>query len=1246
MSVTRRAVSLGILLTSTSALAQVDIAPPLPNVLLLLDTSGSMEYMPDGTLPTCAVGEAPNRWRGLVNVLTGTLNNAAGEAGCEPILRASAAYINEYSVAGNPPPDWDYSKIPHHYRPVSNNCVIGPGADINSIKWHNKANPALACVPTQSTNGILDAYQTRVRFGLMTFDTEKSAAIDHSGTWSYFPNWAGNDTNPSDPASAFWKGCIVEQPFEVGARNQNAPLWEGRLQWFNLPTLGGNSLVAHNEVIQNTILATRGFGPTPLAGQLTDAEYFLLNDGSPNPDPTLPAGTKWSPAADPYFQGDCRPTYVVVLSDGEPNLDGIEYGCEEPGGTCPFSRTWDIAERLRTNPGGDDHKIHTFVIGFGLNKDLTGQVAADINGDGDLNCQDLSLAELTGPLCTNVPDADTTLKACCNLGRLAHAGSLGIQDHLRKKDPSLTGIPACPDGYCSAFYATDEASLRSAFGTIFGIITSGSTSRTYPVFASAGGAGGGSYQFNTSLTAPPGAGLWTGNLERKRYECDGGVAVLRDIDPEKGDDFAANINEGSIARKFWTVAADVSGVTRYSQRTIRPYLATSDGFSDTKGTALDLSTASVFATAVPQEALDETGTNTVAGWPLLCSAQLAAATEAECAKHTLLWTTGEAVPGSTNTRDRASCTASGLTCSEFGAVYHAAPVAVPSVPNESIEDESYFAFQNTLKEQNDGKPRDPVLYAATTDGQLHAFKVGPAYNTDPDEVDSLENNELWSFFPPHVLPRLSSTVGQEFNLHDGGPVVRNVIMAREPTADLDDPSVWRTILVGSGGSGGSYYYALDVTDPLTPKFLWQISTDDAGNALFGSSAATAAITTLRINDNGTGARTVGVAILPGGSSATAPGECARAKTNWIGVGYTSAGVLSHEPRDAVRCWAQRAARSVTVVRLSDGKILATLRRQTPVLPDLTADCPTCPAGITIDTPFDSPMSGVPVPFPARPGDVASRVYIGDADGTLWRVELSSSEPAQWKAEIAWDAYSLATDTSLMGEPIETRPAMSIDGSGNPVLLFSTGDQDQFTTSTPQTRVWSITDKPYVQSGANFRSIANWRLEFTDGKRVTGPISLFDSVAYFSTFTPSNSVCSDGYGSIWGVDYLNACSTSPASCSTNLEDATYNPIGKNLKDPDDPTDGYIDERQQEDGVTVFGVAIAEVPTCYSTSVVSDPYAGSHTTVSSASETVFQLVYQTGAGGEATENSQTKSRTETLPSPKPIARIESWARVIED
>ena len=40
-------------------------------------------------------------------------------------------------------------------------------------------------------------------------------------------------------------------------------------------------------------------------------------------------------------------------------------------------------------------------------------------------------------------------------------------------------------------------------------------------------------------------------------------------------------------------------------------------------------------------------------------------------------------------------------------------------------------------------------------------------------------------------------------------------------------STWKTILVGGLNSGGRGYYAVDVTDPTTPKGLWEFCTDSA-----------------------------------------------------------------------------------------------------------------------------------------------------------------------------------------------------------------------------------------------------------------------------------------------------------------------------------------------------------------------------------------------------------------------------------
>src|ERR1700760_2231123 len=100
-----------IALPPGSAEAQLDINPPIPNVMLLVDTSGSMENMIDGTAPEdnaanrCVPNTATpmNRWSTLVSVLTGTIENYS----CSSQPR-DATFSAEYALNGQPPYDLGY----------------------------------------------------------------------------------------------------------------------------------------------------------------------------------------------------------------------------------------------------------------------------------------------------------------------------------------------------------------------------------------------------------------------------------------------------------------------------------------------------------------------------------------------------------------------------------------------------------------------------------------------------------------------------------------------------------------------------------------------------------------------------------------------------------------------------------------------------------------------------------------------------------------------------------------------------------------------------------------------------------------------------------------------------------------------------------------------------------------------------------------------------------------------------------
>ena len=123
---------------SAEAHAQLADATPIkPVLMLVVDTSGSMERMPGTeTLPACTGNPATdanqrNRWTGALEALTGSFTNFA----CQQQNRTQSPYTST---------DYDYG----YYLP------------------HYAVRPAV----TQTSDGVLDVFQYDGKFGLMTFD--------------------------------------------------------------------------------------------------------------------------------------------------------------------------------------------------------------------------------------------------------------------------------------------------------------------------------------------------------------------------------------------------------------------------------------------------------------------------------------------------------------------------------------------------------------------------------------------------------------------------------------------------------------------------------------------------------------------------------------------------------------------------------------------------------------------------------------------------------------------------------------------------------------------------------------------------------------------------------------------------------------------------------------------------------------------------------------------------------------------
>jgi len=133
---------------------------------------------------------------------------------------------------------------------------------------------------------------------------------------------------------------------------------------------------------------------------------------------------------------------------------------------------------------------------------------------------------------------------------------------------------------------------------------------------------------------------------------------------------------------------------------------------------------------------------------------------------------------------------------------------------------------------------DAAIFAATNDGYLHAFDV-------------TNGHELWAFIPQELLADLNSmysnspTSPKHYEL-DGS--IR--ILKYDVNGDgIVDPAAGdRVIAYFGNGRGGSMYYAMDVTYKTTPKFLWAIGPATAGLTGIGQTWSTPAIT--RVNVSG------------------------------------------------------------------------------------------------------------------------------------------------------------------------------------------------------------------------------------------------------------------------------------------------------------------------------------------------------------------------------------------------------------
>ncbi len=756
-------------------------------------------------------------------------------------------------------------------------------------------------------------------------------------------------------------------------------------------------------------------------------------------------------------------------------------------------------------------------------------------------------------------------------------------------------------GTGSALRAGDRSELMRRISDVLDRTAPGNTTRSRPAFVSGGStftAGGvpTQYEFHAGFRVGDADTPWSGVLERARFLCTGLTPEAEPIADRV--QFHEVLNRRASPRRLLTV--------------VTPNPDDMDGnLIGTEAMSVPLGAASPSRAVPNQVIVDFDTSNSALGPEYFGIASGSLRSRADRRDYIINWVHG-------TTPDRRDA--------RLGDIYHSSPVAV-GAPRIDIADESYNEFRRLPNVLN----RPTIVYVGTNDGVLHAF-VAEDF-TDPVTGDSFDaGHELWGFVPPIMVPKLESATASHQIMVDGSPLVRDVFYRRQP-GDPPNGSIYHTVLLMGFRAGAPGYFALDVTNPLEPKFLWQYVGEQAGGSgrggarrltPLGFSYGTPALGQVLVNIGGT-LQERAIALLPGGSGEI--DEDARRTTGPVGcpargIGQPPVTSGTTNARSRQRCWSN-TGRVLTWIDVVTGEIIREFDERT----------------------FNAPLTGGVALAPGEIGQTAERAFLTDADGVMWAVDFSSRRSSDWTVrpfhDIFWD------DDATVGQPAYAPPLITSDTEGQFVVLQATGDIDRLD-ATSANRVVSLTERVTTGAGGRrtFTTELNWEIRLHDGEQVTGPLELFEGNAYFASFESNAdpaAACDLGVSRIWAVDYRASGATPPTGYSDVVGGAFPEPRFEGTPGTGVFTDHF---RPPFTNQLVLGVGITQRPTCLAGSDEFDPYIGSRYRVGDVAGGTFTLTAQV-SGGVADPATMGAIRTieEPLPSPQSFTTLQSFAGSVE-
>lgn len=377
-----------------------------------------------------------------------------------------------------------------------------------------------------------------------------------------------------------------------------------------------------------------------------------------------------------------------------------------------------------------------------------------------------------------------------------------------------------------------------------------------------------------------------------------------------------------------------------------------------------------------------------------------------------------------------------------------------------------------------GTPANRYIFFGSNDGMIHC-------------INDENGTEVWAFIPPDQLARLKYIVEDTAHKLFMDSSIKLYQERNQATG-----AITKAIIIFGERAGGGNYYALDVTTPSSPKYLWRINSLTSGYGELGQTWSEPVIGTVSMND--------------------ISGNPQDYKAIIFGAGFDDA----QANNEAVAASAK--GRGVFITDVFTGALLKSFVY-------------TSTNGMNFAIP--SSVLAVDQSFDGR----IDRIYVGDLGGNLWRI---GAEDGKDNLINNWNLRKLFSSGG--GRKIFYPPDIAFL-NGYDYLYFGTGDRDnprQITTPVAVNRIYGVKDTnpddaSFVtltessltdQTSTVFSTVclnsSGWYVRLTStGEAALAPCVLFNGYVLTTTFIPNSAICSVGGDSrLYASYYLNGAST--------------------------------------------------------------------------------------------------------------------------